>query len=365
VFNISFLFKLIKNLLIRIFKGNSSKNNFAKTHIERIAAYMYNNRKELIKKISEIRGSNVICYVGGDRQNISTRIAPDIIPVFYKHLEELGNSDKIDLFLFTKGGDVLTTLRLVHLIYEYTDNFSVLIPYRAYSAGTLIALGASEIFMGKMGELSPVDPNVTSMFNPEDPSNPQVKLPINVEDVYSFITIAKDVVGIESDDALEKLFAHLIDHVHPLAIGTIHRTYSLIRIVARKLLLTHMDISEDVKIDRIVNKLTEKLFAHNYMISRREARESLRLPVNYCSNGLEETMWQLYNKYEQDLMLEQPFIPESVADMNGKFSVYCGIIESINRTDGYAFKGIIQTSNVHDHSLQGNVNIINQGWREI
>ncbi len=326
---------------------------------------MHANRKDMIKRISEIRQSKVICYIGGDRQNISTRIAPDIIPVFYNHLEDIGQNDKIDLFMFTKGGDVLTALRLVHLIYEYTDNFSVLIPYKAYSAGTLIALGASRIVMGKMGELSPVDPNVNSMFNPEDPSNPQVKLPINVEDVYSFFSIVREVVGIKSDDALAEVLAHLVDRVHPLAIGTIQRTYSLIRVVAKKLLLTHMDISEEAKIDKIVSNLTERLFAHNYMISRREALEHIKLPVVFCSDELEKAMWQLFQEYKEDLMLEKPFYPERVADMDGKFSVYCGIIESLNRTDGYVFDGIIQKTKTHDPGAQDSVNITDQGWKTV
>ncbi|MBA1334534.1 MAG: hypothetical protein HPY66_2383 [Firmicutes bacterium] len=326
---------------------------------------MYNERKELIKRISELRQSNVICYIGGDRHNISTRIAPDIIPVFYNHLEHLGESERIDLFLYTKGGDVLTALRLVHLIYEYTDNFSVLIPYKCYSAGTLISLGASEIVMGKLGELSPVDPNITSAFNPDDPGNPQVRLPINVEDVYSFFSIAKDVVGIRDDDALAKIFTGLTEHVHPLAVGAIHRTYSLIRLIARKLLLTHMDASEEARIDDIINNLTEKLFAHNYMISRKEAREALKLPVSCCGCELERTMWKLYEHYKNDLLLDRPFIPEKAADADGNFSVYCGYIESPDMLDGYAFEGIIQKPFMQDENYTGNVSIVNQGWKAI
>ena len=154
---------------------------------------MPKGRKELIQKISAIRQSSVITYIGGDRQNISTRIAPDIIPVFYKHLKNLSSPKKLDLFLFTKGGDVHTAIRLVQLVYEFTNYFSVLIPFKAYSAGTLIALGASEIIMTRMGELSPVDPHVTSMFNPQDPRNPAARLPVNVEDVYSFFKVTKDL----------------------------------------------------------------------------------------------------------------------------------------------------------------------------
>lgn len=319
----------------------------------------------LMKRIEEMRQSRVICYIGGDRQNISTRIAPDIIPVFYKHLEQMGPSERIDLFLFTKGGDVLTALRLVHLLYEYTDRFSVLVPYKAYSAGTLVCLGASEIVMGKLGELSPVDPNITSMFNPADPANPQMKLAINVEDVYSYISIVKNIVGIKNDEALAGLFGRLVDQVHPLAVGTIHRTYSLIRLVAQRLLLTHMDISRRDEIDEIITTLTEKLFAHNYMISRAEARDTLKLPVIFSSPELESVMWELYETYRENLQLERPFIPEDEADMDGRFSVCCGIIDSALKTDGYFFDGVIQKTAAPGQGYQGNVSITNQGWKPI
>ena len=91
-------------------------------------------RVELIKKISERRGSKLICYITGDRENVNTRIAPDVTPVFYRHLEMLGRCEQIDLFLYTRGGDVLTPWRLAHLIREYTNRFAVLVPFRCYSS---------------------------------------------------------------------------------------------------------------------------------------------------------------------------------------------------------------------------------------
>lgn len=320
-------------------------------------------KKEYLKKISEIRQSNVICYISGDRQNVSTRIAPDIIPVFHNHLERMKNRDNIDLILYTKGGDVLTALRLVQLIYEYTDKFSVLIPFKAYSAGTLVSLGASEIVMTKMAELSPVDPNVTSVFNPEDANNPSAKIPISVEDVYSFIMVAKEIMGIKEDESLAKIFSKLIDYVHPLALGTIHRTYSLIRSVAKKLLLIHMNEKDEEKINEIIDNLTEKLFSHSYMITRREAKEDIKLPITYCNDELEKNIWNLYKDYEEELLLGKPFIPEENADMNGRFAVCCGVIDSLSRTDGYIFEGVIQRA--HDTNITNNVNIIHQGWKKI
>ena len=75
-------------------------------------------RIELIRSISELRGSAVICYITGDRENVSTRIAPDVTQVFYRHQEMYGECQQIDLYLNTRGGDVLTPRRLAHLIRE-------------------------------------------------------------------------------------------------------------------------------------------------------------------------------------------------------------------------------------------------------
>lgn len=322
-------------------------------------------RKDLIKEIEDLRHSKIICYIGGDRQNVSTRIAPDIIPVFYKHLEQIGTQLKIDLFIYTKGGDVHTALRLVELFYEFTNNFSVIVPFKAYSSGTLICLGAREISMGKMGELSPVDPNITSIFNPNDPVNTNAKLPINVEDVFSFFNIAKDVLNIKNEEAIVKIFIELTRSVHPIAIGSIHRTYTLIRSIARKLLQMHMDANDQAIINEIISNLTEKFSSHSYMITRKEAKEYLKLPVTYPNNELENKIWKLYNTYRKDLLLENPYFPEENMDMSGRFSVCSGVIESAKRTDAYIFDGMVQRTGIQDHNAINNINIIEQGWKKL
>jgi len=322
---------------------------------------MTNHRRNLLQELEEIRGSKLICYLGADRQSISTRIAPDIIPVFYKHLMSLESVKKLDLFIFTKGGDVLTALRLVDLIYEFTDQFSILIPYKAYSAGTLIALGASEIIMNKTGELSPIDPNVTSIFNPQDPFNPTARLPINVEDIYSFFSVTKNL-GIMHEDSMVPVFLRLLDSVQPLAIGSLYRSYLLIKDVARKLLIKHLDHSEEQKINDIVEKLSKKYFSHNYIIGRKEALESLKLPVVYSPEMLESKIWSLYENYEAYLDLNKPYSPEVSADTNGNFMVSCGIIESLNRSDEYMFNGVLEKDST---DTVRNVNILEQGWRRI
>jgi ClpP class serine protease len=50
--------------------------------------------------------------------------------------------------------------RLISLFREYAAKVAVLLPYRAYSAATLLALGADEIVMHPFAEMGPIDPTV-------------------------------------------------------------------------------------------------------------------------------------------------------------------------------------------------------------
>jgi len=115
----------------------------------------------------------------------------DGIPLIGKQLQTIGKIKNIDLFLYSAGGDTMVPWRLVSMIREYCDKFSVLVPYKAHSSATMIALGADEIVMSNLSELSPIDPSTANVFNPLDPTNPQNRIPISVEDVMAYFDLAK------------------------------------------------------------------------------------------------------------------------------------------------------------------------------
>ncbi len=325
----------------------------------------YQHSLELIKKISELRDSAVICYITGDRENVNTRIAPDVTQVFYRHLEMMGECRQIDLFLYTRGGDVLTPWRLVHLIREYTPRFNVLVPFRCYSAGTLLCLGADEIVMGKMGELGPIDPSVVNAFNPQDPNNPTARIPVNIEDVYSYLALAGEKAGACSNDRQVRAFTLLAERIHPLALGNVHRNYMLIRSLAKKLLAMHQQPLREGRIEHIVDNLTEKLYAHNHMISRREAVDEINLTVNFPDSRLEQLMWVLYQDYAEELVLADPFNPaEQLCGTRNEFDVISGYVESLCGADAFVFSGVVEKRDFSEAG-QVNVSILKQGWKTI
>lgn len=270
-------------------------------------------RRDLINKIQEIRKSKVVCYVTGDRQHLETKIAHDCHPLIFSHLRQTGAVNKVDLFLYTAGGITVAGWGLVHLIREFCKGFAVLVPYRAWSCGTLICLGANEIIMGRLGQLGPIDPSTQTPFNPPIPGlppAPQHTLPMNVEDIVSFIDLAKREIGLKGDAGLSSALENLskMNPYAPLALGAAHRVRPQIVKLATGLLQLHMGEKGEVK--RIVDILAKQLGSHDYLIGRREAKE-IGLKVKDASDELETLMWQLYSEYETMMELNNPYSPQA------------------------------------------------------
>ena len=271
-------------------------------------------RRQLIDRIQKTRQSKVVCYITGDRQRHETRIAHDCHPLIFSHLRQIGASNKVDLFLYTPGGITVAGWGLVHLIREFCKEFAVLVPYKAWSCGTLICLGADEIVMGRLGQLGPIDPSTQNPFNPPIPGvppAPQHTLPMNVEDIASFIDLAKREIGLKGDAGLSSALENLskMNPYAPLALGAAHRARPQIVKLATKLLQLHMG-EKPKEIRRIVDVLAKQLGSHDYLIGRREAKE-IGLKAKDASADLETLMWELYSEYETMMELNNPYSPEA------------------------------------------------------
>lgn len=281
-------------------------------------------RKKIIEKIEKLRGSKIITYFTSDRRAfppdfslpaLTARLGTEAQLVLYDQLRKIGKTEKIDLFLYTLGGQTDSVWPLVSIFREYApERFAVLVPFRAHSAGTLIALGADEIVMAEAGELSPVDPTTANQFNPTDPAG--VVKAISVEDVTSYIELAKDrdKVGLETADQTLEVFKRLSKEVHPIALGNVNRAHTQIRILARKLLKLHIkeDNGQD-RIDRIVDELTKNLYSHTHALNRKEATALLGEEIVKEATADEQTLfWQLYEEYAESLKLRETFCRDTV-----------------------------------------------------
>lgn len=279
------------------------------------------DRKQHIQQIEKLRKSRVITYLTSDRSGpINARVAMDVVPIVSKQLRAIGKTENLDFFLYSAGGDTMVPWRLVSMIREYADKFSVLVPYKAHSAATMIALGADEIVMSDLSELSPIDPSTANVFNPSDAQNPQNRIPISVEDVMAYFDLAKNKFGIKNDEELARVFGKFVEanpQIHPLALGNVNRIHNLIRVLAKRLLKSHKTPMKGEEIEKLVDYFTEKLYSHQYFIGRKEAKEDLGLKtVVGADNNLSKAMTNLYEGYTEEMELGKLWNPENELGSN-------------------------------------------------
>lgn len=117
-------------------------------------------RQPLLDKISQHFDRNVVCFYTSFSTNQGIINDYDL-GMFRDILFDL-NGEKTDkglmILINSPGGDPLAAERIVKTCREFSQNdYWVLVPEQAKSAGTMIALGASKILMTPTSEIGPID----------------------------------------------------------------------------------------------------------------------------------------------------------------------------------------------------------------
>lgn len=271
------------------------------------------SRSSVIGHVGSHLNAPVLAYVTGDRPGLQTQISAEQVPLLPRHLSTIGHHDRLALLLYTRGGDTNVPWAVITAMREHCSELVVLIPFCAHSSGTLLALGADEIFMTKFATISPIDPTVANAFNPQDPANPAARFPIAVEDVLAFLELANENV---SGDAYERTFETLVQSIHPLALGNVKRSINQIRQLAKKLIRLHPPSHGDDELSAMVTRLTTEFYSHQHLIGRNEARE-LGLPVTDPDATLEQLLLDYYEELKVDLELLDPFNPANIIRTSG------------------------------------------------
>jgi len=304
----------------------------------------YDERKPLINRLQQVRGSRVLCFVLSDRETFppgipgfQANMASDAQPALRQLLRDIGHVDRLDFFLYTRGGATDTVWPLVCNLREHCDHLSVIVPFRAHSAGTMVCLGADEVLMSDGAELSPIDPTTGNQFNPRDPVNPANPSGINisVEDVIAYFRFAEDVAHISDEKYTIEVLKQLTTHVHPLALGNVQRVYLMIGRLARELLALHLERDEEA-FSRMVTGLTTDFYTHVHAISRREAQALLgdtwvHAPDAEAAAAIDD----LFAAFSRDLHLHEKYnLPDEMGDDS---SAELNPVAAILETEGRSF----------------------------
>ena len=240
-------------------------------------------------------------------------MAKDVVPQLLDQLQALEPStEALDLLLVSDGGDPTVAWSMASLIRERVKEFAVLVPQAAYSAATLIALGADEIVMHPNGNLGPVDPQIRTIRRGE--SGKEEQLEFGAEDLNSFLRFAQDTVGLTDQNHLAQMFELFSKDVGAVQIGVASRSSQLSIMMGEKLLKMHMKgADQSQQAARIAESLNKNFFHHGYPVSRSEAKE-IGLKIAEENSELEDLLWRIWCSLEQEFDLRKPFIPLEILD---------------------------------------------------
>ena len=292
-------------------------------------------RQSEIEELERLRGKRVITYVTGDRMPVGASIAGDAVRPFFDVLRAMGKVNTLDLFVYSGGGATEVPWRIASALRAYADSWNILVPFRANSAATLLALGADKIILGRHGELGPIDPTINIQGNPGGtPTHDS----ISVEDVMAYFRFVKEEVGLTDQSNLADSLGHLADRLDAVGLGNVHRTRSHIRDVAQRMMTSQQNPPSERVMETIVATLAERVYAHDHAIGLYEAKD-IGLPVEDASKEVESAMWNLLCKYEDELQMRDPIDPVELVQNTDRFvdELAIAAIESNNTL--FEFRG--------------------------
>jgi ClpP class serine protease len=281
-------------------------------------------RQAAIRELQKLRPNRrIVSIVNLDRGSeppqlpgLATQFQEELKEPLFRVLKEtLQKRQGLDIFLYTRGGATNAVWPIVGLLREFDANFEVLIPFRAHSSGTMLALGAKKIVMGPLAELSPIDPTTANQFNPRDALNQQAMLGIAVEDVTAYQEFWKQALDFKNEEIkMDQKYALMQPHInrlateiHPLALGNVHRVYLQINLLAR-MLLSHHYSGNETATKKIIDALTHEYYSHHHMINRYEAKKILGDDhIDIADKPLSAAMDALLRQYEDDFSMRRSF----------------------------------------------------------
>ncbi|MFZ3071001.1 MAG: hypothetical protein WA110_07775 [Anaerolineaceae bacterium] len=334
---------------------------------------MFSDRINLYKSLSSVRQRPLISYVTSIRPNLNGSMSQDALPSFLDHVDSIVNESDlynkgkaIDVLIISNGGDPVVSWRIISLLREKFKNITVIVPYTAFSAATLLALGADEIIMHPYSNLGPLDPQIT--ISNSDGSSKSM----SYEDIIKYFEFIKDV-GITDQELLERSLSRLSQEIPPTAIGFSKRSSQLGLTMGAKLLSTHM--SDENKARGISETLNTKFYHHGYPLSRSEAKD-IGLNIAANNNEIEILIWNIYKDFEREMKFGYPFNPkkeifekitqQANLEKNKLYSIEekskIASIESLCIESWVEINSVMLYTILDDGSMQQNLQIQQSNW---
>ena len=241
------------------------------------------NSDKLLEKIQKINKSKVLSLIYPREAAIEQ---PDVDRL-YDVLRKLGPSDRMDIILFSYGGDADAAYKIIKVVRNFCKKLFIIIPSEAKSAATLMCFGSDKIYMGPVSEMGPVDPMVRHPMIP-------VWVPARacLRFIEDYVSILSKVPGVE------KLPIVPVDPIH---VGFCRLAIDSAKEYGEILLKEYNLKGKNSRlVKKVLNKISGGYSSHSFVIDYDEASK-LGLNVEKMSDELLDSVWKLYRLYQAEL----------------------------------------------------------------
>ena len=214
-------------------------------------------RQPLIRDIEKQTGRALVVYFADtETADVNAQIHPSDDAFMAEVLRPV-QGQPYDLLLETNGGYTDATEKMVAQLRSCNMDFRVIVPRRAKSNGTLVALASTQIVMGPASELGPIDPNVVL--------NPQQAVPAH--------------------------FLLQIPNADPVLLQSALNAVMQTKKLATSLLQTGMMAADSAEVSNVVEQLATRNHFHSHG-SVIDAAEATRLRLSVLSLGADHELWR-------------------------------------------------------------------------
>ena len=252
---------------------------------------LFEQTQELFGRIEDHLGIPLISYWTSNAGSVCS----DDVLALYEILKNIGEQRHIALLIKSGGGSGEASLRLTHLLRQYTRRVTALIPLEAASAATMLALGADELRMGPLAHLTAVDTSLRHELSPVDVDNELVS--VSQDELLRVVRLWRETGYKPAAKSGEvNPYQALFPHVHPLVIGAVDRISSLSIKLCQEILSFHM--KDGKRAETISRHLSESYPSHDYPITLREAQR-IGLKAQPLDSELNELLLELNSQYSE------------------------------------------------------------------
>ena len=252
--------------------------------------YLDDKLNELIKKVEDRLNVKILGYIM-EKGEMIVYEDPEAFCNFLLGID-ISKKRKILLILVTTGGYIEPVLKIINTLNYYGNgDFEVFIPNLSKSAGTVLCLGASKIYMGVISEIGPVDTQIDtgdSMFSAKDYCDSYDKI---IEKISNF-DIKK-----ENEYVLTAYF-NQHDKFDNTLLEMCEKANVRVKNLTEEILNNNKSYHEDPeKIEKITEKLTYGFLDHSDVIDWKKAK-AIGLEVETLNP--DEILWkELIEIYER------------------------------------------------------------------